>query len=432
METRRPNIGTETKATAHNGEIKAAMGDFLNAFEHFKSANDERLAELEEKNSEDVLLREKVDRIDAALTDQKASIDRLALAAARPGLNSSLGSGFGSGPHSGPESGTGLVSEHKAAFQRYMRAGEANAVLERESKSLNFGTPSEGGYVTPEETEAIINAAIRDASPFRQIASVRSVGANIYKKPVSLGGTVANWVGETATRPETTTPSLASLDFQTAELYAMPAASQTMLDDAVVNVEQWLADEVQAEFAAQETTAFINGNGTNKPTGLLNYTKTQEASRGASEIGYIATGADGDFAASDPSDILLDLIYTPKQAYRANGRFLMNRATVSNVRKFKDADGNYLWQPSTEAGAPSTLMGYAVSEAEDMPGITSGSYSIAFGDFRRGYLIVDRQGLRVLRDPYSAKPYVLFYTTKRVGGGVQDFDAIKLLKFSAS
>ncbi|MEO0400301.1 MAG: phage major capsid protein [Pseudomonadota bacterium] len=407
---------TLEKGVSQSGEIKAAMGDFLNAFEHFKSANDDRLAELEAKNTSDVVLRDKVDRIDSALMDQKAALDRLALSASRPSL------GGAAEP----------VSEHKAAFTRYMRSGDATSVLERESKSLSFGTPAEGGYVTPEETEATINAAIRDASPFRQIASIRTVGANIYKKPVSLGGTVANWVGETAARPETSTPTLASLDFQMAELYAMPAASQAMLDDVVVNVEQWLADEVQAEFAAQETTAFVNGNGTNKPSGLLNYTKTAEASRGASEIGYVATGVDGAFPSSDPSDVLLDLIYTPKQAYRSNGRFLMSRATVSAVRKFKDADGNYLWQPSTEAGAPSTLMGYAVSEAEDMPAIASNSYSIAFGDFRRGYLIVDRQGLRVLRDPYSAKPYVLFYTTKRVGGGVQDFDAIKLLKFAVS
>jgi HK97 family phage major capsid protein len=216
------------------------------------------------------------------------------------------------------------------------------------------------------------------------------------------------------------------------ELYAMPAASQTLLDDAVVDVEQWLADEVQGEFAAQETNAFVNGDGVSRPRGFLSYTNVAEAVRTGSEIGYLATGAAGAFAAANPADTLLDLIYAPKQAFRANGRFVMNRKTLSMVRKFKDADGNYLWQPALAAGAPSTLFGYPVTEAEDMPDIGANAYPIAFGDFARGYLIVDRQGVRILRDPYSAKPYVLFYTTKRVGGGVQNFDAIKLLKFAAS
>ncbi|MCA8888999.1 MAG: phage major capsid protein, partial [Parvularculaceae bacterium] len=194
----------------------------------------------------------------------------------------------------------------------------------------------------------------------------------------------------------------------------------------------WLADEVQGEFAAQETDAFVNGDGVSKPKGFLSYAITEDSVRAADEIGYVATGADGAFAAADPADKILDLIYAPKQAYRANGRFAMNRKTLSVVRKFKDADGNYLWQPSLQAGSPSTLFGYPVSEVEDMPDIASGAHAIAFGDFARGYLIVDRQGVRILRDPYSSKPYVLFYTTKRVGGGVQNFDAVKLLKFSAA
>lgn len=211
----------------------------------------------------------------------------------------------------------------------------------------------------------------------------------------------------------------------------MPATTQALLDDSIVDLERWIADEVQAEFAAQEGASFVAGNGTNKPRGFLDYTKTAEASHSWGSLGYVATGADGDFGDS-PMDALIDLIYTPKQAFRANGRFVMNRSVVGQLRKFKDAEGNYLWQPSTQAGAPATLMGYPVTEAEEMPDIDAGSFSIAFGDFARGYLIVDRVGIRVLRDPFSAKPYVLFYTTKRVGGGVQHFDAIKLLKFAAA
>lgn len=404
----------ETKHRNPNGDIRGAMRDFLTAFEAFKQSNDQRLSAIETKK-EDPLLGEKVERISKALSDQKSALDRMALAAQRPGVAPARED-----------------TEKKQAILSYMRKGDAAALHAIERKSLNAGVDAEGGYLAPEPTERIIAAAVRDISPIRQIASVREIGVTSFKKPVSLGGGAAGWVGETGGRIETQTPALSSIDFPTMELYAMPAASQTLLDDAVVDIEQWLADEVQGEFAAQETDAFVNGDGINKPKGFLSYTKVAEAVRAPSEIGYIATGAAGAFAAANPADTLLDLIYAPKQAFRANGRFVMNRKTLSAVRKFKDADGNYLWQPSVAAGAPSTLFGYPVTEAEDMPDIGANAYPIAFGDFARGYLIVDRQGVRILRDPYSAKPYVLFYTTKRVGGGVQNFDAIKLLKFAAS
>lgn len=397
-----------------NGELKSAMRDFLSAFEQFKQSNDERIAAVEKKK-DDIVLSEKVDRLNKAMGDQKAAIDRLALAGKRPAI-----------------AATRESDEKKAAVDRYMRSGDASAINALQTKSLNATNDAEGGYLAPEPTERIIAAAVRDISPIRQIATVREIGVTTFKKPISLGGGAAGWVGETGGRVETATPALASIDFPTMELYAMPAASQTLLDDAVVDIEQWLADEVQGEFAAQETDAFVNGDGVNKPKGFLSYAIADDSVRGASEIGYVASGAVGAFAASNPADKLLDLIYAPKQAFRANGRFVLNRKTLSVVRKFKDADGNYLWQPSVQAGAPSTLFGYPVTEVEDMPDIGANAHAIAFGDFGRGYLIVDRQGVRILRDPYSAKPYVLFYTTKRVGGGVQNFEAIKLLKFAAS
>ncbi len=405
-------MSIETKAEVH-GDLKNAMRDFLGAFEEFKSVNDARLEELEKSKREDVLVTDKIDRLNKALDEQKAAIDRVVLGQRRPAKGA----------------GGVIVDETKAAFGRYIRSGDHGSI---EAKNLNTSTDAEGGYLAPETTERIITAAVRDISPIRQIASVREVGVNSFRKPVSLGGAAAGWVGETAGRIQTQAPTISAIDFPTQELYALPAASQTLLDDAVVDIEQWLADEVQAEFAVQETAAFVNGDGVNQPRGFLSYTTAPEASRQDGEIGVISTGVDGDFPAANPADILLDLIYAPKQSFRANGGFVMNRSVVNTVRKFKDADGNYLWQPSLEAGAPSTLMGYAVTEAEDMPNITAGSHSIAFGDFRRFYLIVDRQGVRILRDPYSAKPYVLFYTTKRVGGGVQDFDAVKFLRFSAS
>lgn len=211
----------------------------------------------------------------------------------------------------------------------------------------------------------------------------------------------------------------------------MPAATQTLLDDAYADVDEWLADEVEASFSAQESTAFVTGDGSAKPKGFLSYDMIADASHALNKIGFILSGGAGAFAASNPADKLIDLVYALKSQFRPNARFVMNRRTVSSVRKLKDGDGNYLWRPGA-AGESASLLGYPVTEIEDMPDISANAYSIAFGDFRRGYLIVDRQGARVLRDPYSMKPYVLFYTTKRVGGGVQNFDAIKVMKFAAT
>lgn len=405
----------ETKAT-QSGEINEAMFDLLNSFEAFKEANDQRLDALEGKSRSDVLIDEKVDRLDAALSEQKQKIDRLMLSASRPAI--------------GAATGDTQPSEHKQAFDRYVRAGEVQAMRSLDRKSLSVGSDPDGGYLAPEETESMITAAVRDLSPMRQIASVRQIGANSFRKPVTSAGLAAGWVGETDARPETASPVLSAVDFPTMELYAMPATTQALLDDAIVNVEQWIADEVQAEFAAQEGAAFINGDGVNQPKGLLDYPVVDDASQSWGSIGAVNTGIDGDFGAN-PLDNLIDLVYAPSQIYRANGRFLMNRSVVSTLRKVKDSEGNYLWQPATQAGAAPTLIGYPVTEAEDMPTVSTGSTSIAFGDFARAYLIVDRVGIRVLRDPFSAKPYVLFYTTKRVGGGVQHFDAVKLLRFAA-
>jgi HK97 family phage major capsid protein len=211
----------------------------------------------------------------------------------------------------------------------------------------------------------------------------------------------------------------------------MPAATQTLLDDAVLNIEQWLADEVQTVFAEQEGAAFVHGDGINKPKGFLAEPTVADDAWSWGALGYLATGVAGGFAAENPSDRLVDLVYALKAGYRQNASFVMNRRTQSAIRKFKDSTGAYLWQPPAVAGGAATLMSFPVIEAEDMPDIAPNMLALAFGDFRRGYLVVDRTGIRVLRDPYSAKPYVLFYTTKRVGGGVQDYAAIKLLRFGA-
>jgi HK97 family phage major capsid protein len=400
-------------------EVKEAFEDFLRAFEGFKSANDERLAGLE-RRSGDVVSDEKVERINRVLEEQKQKIDDLTLAAARPAIGGER------------KADSRELREKKAAFDRYVRKGDAGGLDAFEVKALSAGSNPDGGYTVPLEIERTIDRVLTTASPIRAIASVQQIGASVYRKPITTAGAATGWVGETDSVSTTATPTLAALDFPAMELYAMPAATQTLLDDSQVDIETWLAGEVQIIFAEQEGAAFVNGDGSNKPSGFLNATNVADASWVWGKLGYIASGAAGAFASSNPSDALLDLAYAPKQGYRANGRWVLNRRTESAVRKFKDSTGNYIWQPGVTAQQPATIFGYPVTEAEDMPDIAANSLSIAFGDFARGYLIVDRVGIRVLRDPYSAKPYVLFYTTKRVGGGVQNFEAIKLMKFAVS
>jgi len=405
----------ETKMATQSVSQKQVMSDFATTFEAFKDANDERLSALEAKQGVDPLVEQKVDRINAALDLQQKHIERLGITASQPSRVSGVDLG---------------ASETKSAWADYIRSGDLSAMKALEGKSLSL-TDNEGGYLVPLETESSIERALAEASPFRAIATVRSVGTSQFRAPISAGGASSGWAGDTDERPETQAPLLELVEFPVGELYAMPAATQSLLDDSVADVDQWLAEEVRDVFATQETTAFVSGDGVNKPRGFLDYPQVADENHSWNNLGYLSTGTDGDFNADAPIDALLDLIYAPQPRFRAQASFMMNRRTVSAVRKFKDADGNYIWQPATQAGASASLLGYPLVEIEDMPDIGVDMTPIAFGDFRRGYLITDRQGVRVLRDPFSSKPYVLFYTTKRVGGGVQDFNAIKLLKFSA-
>ena len=414
----------ETKSAAPD-DITTAFDGFMRAFEAFKDANDERLGQLERRMAADVVTADKVDRLDRALDAHKRLVDDLALKAQRPHLG-------------GPAARSGVTLQHKAAFDVYVRKGEAAALRDLEAKALSVGTGTDGGYLVPDEVERAVNRAVRDVSPIRAIAGIRQVSGSVYRKPFAVTGAEAGWVAETVARTETDSPTLAALSemsFPTMELYAMPAATQALLDDSAVNIDEWIAEEVRDSFAQQEGTAFVTGDGTAKPKGFLDYTKVDNASWTWGNVGFISTGVNGAFPTASatvaPGDKLIDLVYAVKAGYRGNGTFVFNRATQAVIRKMKDAEGHYLWQPATKAGDPSLVLGYPVAESEDMPSLATDSYSVAFGDFRRGYLIVDRVGIRVLRDPYSQKPYVLFYTTKRVGGGVQDFNAIKLLKFAA-
>ncbi|MDP1556837.1 MAG: phage major capsid protein [Hyphomonas sp.] len=385
----------ETKA------VKADAGEMLAVFDAYRQANDARLAEIETKGASDPLTDERLARIDRRL-------EALSLKMARPEASAVADV---------------ETDERRDAWTRYLRTGDESGVARLDVKSLNTGTGSEGGHVAPPELDRLIEARLLAASPMRQIATVRQTSVGVYKKPVGLGA-AASWVGEEAARPETAVTGLDLLTFPAGELYAMPAATQTLLEDAYADIDAWLADEVETAFAAQESAAFVTGNGSSKPKGFLDYTLVAESSHAWGQVGFVP----GDFTDADAADQLIDLVYAPKSQFRTNARFVMNRRTVSAVRKLKDADGRYVWQPGT-GGEAATLLGYPVTEIEDMPDIATGNAAIAFGDFRRFYLITDRQGARVLRDPFSAKPYVLFYTTKRVGGGVQNFDAVKVMKF---
>lgn len=409
------NHAPESKAVG--ADLSLAFEDLRYTLESYRASNDERLAEIETRRGADPLTEEKLARMDAALDDTLRRIDRLTLDRSRPQL-----------AQDGPRDP--LVAEHKAAFAAYVRSGEAGGLKRLEAKALSAGSGPDGGYLAPSTVESEILRRLAAVSPIRAMATVRTISSGTYKKAFSTTGPASGWVAETAARPQTGTPSLAELSFPAMELYAMPAATQTLLDDAIVNIDQWIAEEVESAFAEQESAAFVAGDGIDKPKGFLAYPLVAEESWSWGSIGVLDTGVAGAFPAANQSDVLVDLVYALKAGYRQNASFVMNRKTQAAIRKFKDANGHYLWQPPASAGAPATLLGFPLVEAEEMPDLADEAVSIAFGDFRRGYLVVDRAGVRILRDPYSAKPYVLFYTTKRVGGGVQDFAAIKGLRFA--
>jgi HK97 family phage major capsid protein len=318
--------------------------------------------------------------------------------------------------------------EHKAAFRSYMKSGEGGGLKALEEKAMSSLSGPDGGYLVPPAAEREILRRMTQISPIRALASVTEISTATFRKAFSTTGPSAGWVAETDARSQTANQQIADMSFPAMELYAMPAATQGLLDDTVVDIEQWIASEIDTVFAEQEASAFVTGNGVNKPTGFMSYTKVANSAAVWGKTAYVVSGAAGALPATNPSDVLFDLIYALKAGYRQNASFVMNRKTLSAIRKIKATTGEYLWMPPATPGAHSMLMNFPLVEAEDMPDIGADAFPVAFGDFRRAYLIVDRRGIRVLRDPYSSKPYVLFYTTKRVGGGIQDFDALRLLK----
>lgn len=340
----------------------------------------------------------------------KTRLDKVSRAAARPALG-------GDAPAS---------PELKGFVDGYLRQGRTG-----ELKSMTQGVPADGGYAVPREIDALIAAQLKKLSPIRSIAQVVQVGSSGYRKLISTGGTASGWVSETAARPETASPKFAEIVPPFGELYANPSASQAMLDDAVFDLETWLAGEIAGEFARAEGAAFISGTGTNQPKGFLG-AATSSANDSARAFGTLQFVASGNATAFDaaPELKLIDLVQALKAGHRQGAVFVMNSATLGLVRKFKATDGTFIWQPGILDGAPARLLGYPVIEAEDMPDVGAGALPIAFGNFANGYLIAERSATRILRDPYTNKPYVNFYATKKIGGQVLDSDAIKLLKIS--
>jgi HK97 family phage major capsid protein len=366
-----------------------------------------------EESFDAVLQAERIAQLEADMAALKGQV----VAAQRPALDGVKGA---------------ADSPQSTAFvERYLRRGLEAGV---ELKSFSGASGPEGGYAVPREIDAAIDATLKSISPIRAIANVVQTGSAGYRKLVTSGGAPSGWASETGVRAETGTPAFHEIVPPSGELFANPAASQAMLDDAQFDVESWLAGEIAMEFAKAEGAAFINGTGVNRPKGFLTGTVTDEADgvRAFGSLQYVASGAAGGFAASNPQDRLIDLVQALRAPYRQGAVFVMNSATLARIRKFKTSDGAFLWQPGLASGQPDTLLGYPVVEAEDMPDIAADSLSIAFGNFKAGYVIAERSATTILRDPYTNKPFVHFYAVKRVGGAVANSEAIKLMKFAAS
>jgi HK97 family phage major capsid protein len=329
---------------------------------------------------------------------------------------------------------TEVEAPHQKAFSAYLRSGDDDGMrgLEVEEKSLSTSVAADGGYLVDPQTSDQIASVLKSTASIRAIANVVTVEATAYDVLVDTSDVGAGWATETDPSSETGTPQVERISIPLHELSALPKASQRLLDDSAFDVEGWLAERIADKFARAEGGAFVSGDGIDKPTGFLTYSTSENGTEVWGELGHVLTGSVGDFDAGNPADAIVDLVYALGARYRANATFVMNSKTAGAVRKMKDADGRFLWSDGLAAGEPARLMGYAVLISEDMPDIAADALAIAFGDFGAGYTVAERPDLRILRDPFSAKPNVLFYATKRVGGDVSDFAAIKLLKFAST
>lgn len=394
-------------------DIQDVAEELKGRFDEFTLKNDKRLQAVE---AEKGALAESVEGLNVKLTelDQlKTGLEEELKQLKRPGSTGA---------------GSKDIEEHKAAFGRFMRKGDDAGLEELEQKALSVGTDADGGFAVPEELDRNVIDLERDMSPMRQECSVITIGTDDYKRLVNLGGAGSGWVGEEDARPATSTSKLAQIVATMGEIYANPQATQKSLDDIFFDVEAWLAEEVAREFAEKEGAAFLLGDGSNKPKGLLANTLSlsKDADRAFGQLQKLHSGSAGSFN----SDNLIALVYALKKAYRTGAKWMMGGNTLHTVRTMKDGNGNYLWVPGLTEGEASSLLGYGVAENEDMPDVAADANAISFGNFKRAYTIVDRMGTRILRDPFTNKPNVGFYTTKRVGGMTTDTNAVKVLTLS--
>lgn len=392
------------------------LADLQKAWADMQETMDDRIGK-----KADVVVDAKVEKINSAVSGLQAAMDELNRRIAAQALN-----GSGGGVRM-----TADQVEYQERFNAFFRSGAGSEGLKALAVKAQLTRQSDpdGGYVVSPEIEREIDRVLGTVSVMRQMATVRTTGAAAYKKRVGQGGAGAGWVGENETRTETTTPRMSELEFPAQTLYAEPEATEEMLEDGDFDIAAWLADEVNIAFAETEGAAHISGDGVKKPRGILSYDTVEDGSLTWGKIGY---KLGGHATLLNDADKLIDLTTSLKQGFRPNASWLMNRFTGGTVRKLKDGQGQYLWQPSIQAGKPATLLGYPTYEDDNMPDVGAGAFPVAFGDFRRGYLILDRRGIRVLRNPFKTSGFVTFYTTKRTGGGVQHFEAIKLLKIATA
>lgn len=418
------------------GNIKTLIAENAKAFEEFKAtlaAKDKELA----AKFDDVVTTEKIEKIDASISDMQASIDQANAAADQ--ANAAL-SAMKMGAGGTDAELTEDEKKYSAQFNDWFQTGADEDGIKAALKTGNIraaatvGSDSDGGFTVPIEWDRTITDQLKVVSAMRQYAHVQSVSGAGFKKLYNLRGTASGWVGETSARDATSGSKFGEYPFSFGEIYANPAATQGLLDDSEIDFAKWISDEVETEFAAQEGVAFVSGNGVNKPKGILKYTSVDEAALAENlrhplgAIDEVNSGA----AAGLTSYGLIDLTGDLPTERIDGAAFYSNRQTTSTIRKMKDGDGNYLWQPSYQAGDPALVLGYAIRELSGLPAIAADAIPLLFGNMERAYRIFDRIGVRVVRDPYTNKPYVQFYTTKRVGGGLWDPSWMRYHKISAA
>lgn len=429
-------------------EVKNVLERIGTAHEEFKKANDELLkakadgkavADLETKVSKISADLDKLGEMRDALSAVETKLNRPQFGADDKDASAEVKS-FNDMRRANSQSGANVsdidlktYATYKSAYFNLLRKGNVGMLSGDEQKALQAGVDSDGGYLLPTSTVGRVVKKVYELSPIRQIANVQTISTDALEGVAETGEASYGWASETGTRSETSSPTIGKYRIEAHEMYAAPKATQKLIDDAAVDVEAWLAGKVADKFARVEGAAFITGTGVGQPRGFTKYTTaaTADSTRDWGTMEHVASGASADFASSNPADVLFDLIGAFKTAYLQNARWVTLRSVIAKIRKFKEATTNaYMWQPGLQAGQPDRLLGYPVVTAQDMPALAADSLSLAFGDFMEGYQVVDRIGIRTLRDPYTAKPYVVFYSTKRVGGGVVNSEAIKFIKFN--